>query len=199
MRHNGKQAIGLSIALVAILPLVASFYLVSKFQSARAAEPAAAGKATESETKSPSPPDTSIRDMQLAEYARYRRLMMVKPGDPAPEWLVVGWTDGQQRTLKSFRGKIVVLDFWGVWCAPCLQALPIVEELQRKYRDRDVVFLGIHSAGTSMDEVKKTLEKHGSTLVTGLDTGSELEEGGTVKVYRPFGWPTTVVIGADGY
>lgn len=197
MRLNGKQAVCLPIVLIVVLPLAANCFLASEFSTA-AAEPASADKATEPEKKRPSPPDKSARDKQLAEYSRVMRSLAIKPGDQAPEWFVDGWTDGQQRTLKSLRGKVVVLKFWGVWCGPCLQGLPFVEELQRKYRDQDVVFLGIHSAGTSMDEIKKSLEKHGSTLVTGQDAGPKLEEGGTVKAYRPFGWPTTVVIGADG-
>jgi len=138
------------------------------------------------------------RDEQLAEFFRQLRSLAIKPGDPAPEWVVEDWTDGQNRTLHSLRGRVVVLDFWGIWCGPCLQGLPVTEELQRKYRDRDVVFLGIHSAGTSLADIKATLEKWGSTLITARDAGPTLAEGGTVQRYRPPGWPTTVVIGADG-
>ncbi len=54
---------------------------------------------------------------------------------------------GDSVSLKKYRGKIVLLDFWASWCAPCRISIPELVELQKKYRDQGVVVLGI-----SMDD-----------------------------------------------
>lgn len=55
--------------------------------------------------------------------------------------------NGDSVSLKKYRGKIVLLDFWATWCAPCRLSIPELVELQKKYRDQGVVVLGI-----SMDD-----------------------------------------------
>lgn len=55
--------------------------------------------------------------------------------------------DGQDLRLSSFRGKVVLLDFWASWCAPCREETPHLIELQQKYGDR-----GLQIIGVSMDD-----------------------------------------------
>ena len=55
--------------------------------------------------------------------------------------------DGGQLRLSSYRGKIVLLDFWATWCVPCREETPNFVELQRKYGDR-----GLQIIGVSMDD-----------------------------------------------
>ena len=62
-------------------------------------------------------------------------------GTPAPEWESGAWSDGRSRTLADFRGKIIFLNFWGIWCGPCVQELPLLEKLRAKYEPLGVVFL----------------------------------------------------------
>jgi thiol-disulfide isomerase/thioredoxin len=45
--------------------------------------------------------------------------------------------------LERYRGKIVVVDFWASWCAPCRRSFPWLNEIQAKYRDR-VVVIGVN-------------------------------------------------------
>lgn len=119
-------------------------------------------------------------------------------GEDMPEWDVVGWTDGVQRKLSDYRGKIVVIDVWGVWCSPCINAVPGLKEIQQRFRDRDVVCLGIHTAGTDLIQVHKMMEFKEWDLPTGLDAGEEINSGSTVQRYRVRGFPTTIVVGRDG-
>lgn len=55
--------------------------------------------------------------------------------------------DGKQLSLSSYRGKVVLLDFWATWCVPCREEIPHFAELQQKYGDR-----GLQIIGVSMDD-----------------------------------------------
>ena len=55
--------------------------------------------------------------------------------------------DGQALRLSSYRGKVVLLDFWASWCEPCRVETPHLVELQQKYGDR-----GLQIIGVSMDD-----------------------------------------------
>jgi thiol-disulfide isomerase/thioredoxin len=119
-------------------------------------------------------------------------------GDEVPEWRVNAWTDGVDRNLSDYRGKVVVIEVWGLWCSPCMNAVAALKELQARFRDRDVVFLGIHTAGTELDQVRKLMELKEWDWPTGLDVGEEIVSGTTVQRYRVRGYPTTIVVGRDG-
>jgi cytochrome c biogenesis protein CcmG, thiol:disulfide interchange protein DsbE len=55
--------------------------------------------------------------------------------------------DGGDLRLSSYRGKVVLLDFWASWCAPCREETPHLIELQQKYGGR-----GLQIIGVSMDD-----------------------------------------------
>jgi len=52
-------------------------------------------------------------------------------------------TEGIERALSDFRGKVVYIDVWATWCGPCLAEVPSLIELEAEYRGRDVVFMGV--------------------------------------------------------
>ena len=51
--------------------------------------------------------------------------------------------DGKQIDLASYRGKVVLLNFWGTWCKPCLKELPEFDRLYRRYRKHGLVLIAI--------------------------------------------------------
>jgi cytochrome c biogenesis protein CcmG, thiol:disulfide interchange protein DsbE len=64
----------------------------------------------------------------------------------APDFTLQDLT-GHPLTLSSYRGKVVLLDFWATWCGPCREEVPRFVEMQNRYGGRDLQILGV-----SMDD-----------------------------------------------
>jgi len=68
----------------------------------------------------------------------------IKLGDPAPQLKIAQWIKGEPVDLAAGKGKnVYVLEFWATWCHPCRESIPHLTELQRKYKDRGLVVIGI--------------------------------------------------------
>jgi len=123
-------------------------------------------------------------------------------GQPAPELRVVGWTDGKDHTLADYRGKFVYLDFWGMWCSPCIQELPSLMRLKQKYEPRGLAFLSIHTPGEDLERIRRLLDLKKTSLLTALDGrrqgGDAPFNGETAELYGVYGYPTKVLIDREG-
>ncbi len=73
--------------------------------------------------------------------ARVRSSALAK-GQAAPD-LQLKDVDGRVVKLSDFRGKVIVLNFWAMWCPHCVHELPDFVELERKYKDRGLEVLGV--------------------------------------------------------
>lgn len=83
---------------------------------------------------------------------------MQEMGGPAPELKVATWVKGGPVELAEGKGKtIYVVEFWATWCGPCRQTIPHLTELQKKLKDKGVVFVGVSNedADTVREFVKK--------------------------------------------
>src|SRR5262245_59711224 len=69
-----------------------------------------------------------------------------KIGQKAPDFTLPD-LDGKPVSLSHYQGKVVVLDFWATWCAPCREELPIFQDLHEQYGSK-----GFEIVGISMDE-----------------------------------------------
>ncbi len=108
--------------------------------------------------------------------------------------------------LGDLHGKVVVLNFWGTWCPPCLMELPHLAELQRKYRAQEgVLFLAVSCGPASPEDPEEIrsqtvafLANQGFDLPTYLDPGFVTRQAVAQAVgFR--GYPTTLVLDRNGY
>jgi thiol-disulfide isomerase/thioredoxin len=67
-------------------------------------------------------------------------------GMPAPDLAIAEWVKGPPVDLKAGKGKtIYVVEFWATWCPPCRRTIPMLTQLQKQYKDKQVVIVGISS------------------------------------------------------
>ena len=66
--------------------------------------------------------------------------------------------NGNDLSLKKYRGKVILLDFWAVWCGPCIAEMPNVKQVYDKYKDANFQIVGI-SLDQSRDRLVGYLEK----------------------------------------
>jgi len=64
-------------------------------------------------------------------------------GDPAPPLTLAKWLTGPPVAPEKADGVVEVVEFWATWCPPCRESIPHLSELQKKYKARGVVFVGI--------------------------------------------------------
>ncbi|MES0874922.1 TlpA family protein disulfide reductase [Sinimarinibacterium thermocellulolyticum] len=88
-------------------------------------------------------------------------------GEAAPA-LVAMQPDGRALALASLRGQVVYVDFWASWCAPCLQAMPALDALQRRYGARGFAVIGVN-VDTERKAALRMLERVGVGFAIVLD------------------------------
>jgi RNA polymerase sigma factor (sigma-70 family) len=123
-------------------------------------------------------------------------------GQAAPDWEVGPWSDGKARRLADYRGKIVFLDFWGIWCGPCISSLPVLTKLRERFESQGVVFLSIHTPGEDDAAIRRVLLANKTSLVYALDRArngdSSDREGVTADRYGIRGFPSVFLIDRAG-
>ncbi len=115
---------------------------------------------------------------------------LLKPGVAAPDWELAG-PDGKVVSLKSLRGKVVLMEFWATWCGPCKLAMPSVQRLHARFKDEPVAVIGISTWEQNGDPAGLMKEK-------GFEYGLLLKGDKVAEVYQVRGTPTFYVIGPDG-
>ena len=78
------------------------------------------------------------------KHSQKQAMKLLEVGTTAPDWQLNG-PEGQTHSLSSYRGKVVVMDFWATWCGPCTAVMPRMQKLQQKFADKGVVVFGVNS------------------------------------------------------
>ncbi len=103
--------------------------------------------------------------------------------------------DGARHSLKEFQGKIVILNFWATWCAPCLEEMPLLVEMQRRYQDRGVQVIGASADDESTQaRIPSFVERLGITFPVWVGATTEHLE----ALGMPGVLPVTVIVDRDG-
>ncbi len=99
---------------------------------------------------------------------------------------------GEELSLASLRGKVVVLDFWGTWCGPCVASLPELKDLVRRYDPGRLVLLSVN-VGDEEVKWRAFVERNGMSWPQCRDGDRRLTEAFGVK-----GFPTYIVLDGEG-
>ena len=116
--------------------------------------------------------------------------LATEEGTPAPDF-ALKTLDGAQISLADYRGKVVLLDFWGTFCPPCVEALPELQALHAKYGAKGFAVIGM-TVDNRLPMVKKAT---GAAKVTYPIVQAGAAEWAAYKVNA---LPSLVLVGRDG-
>jgi peroxiredoxin len=114
----------------------------------------------------------------------------------APDF-TLGDKDGREYSLSDFKGKYVILNFWGSWCSFCVKEMPDFERANATFeKDQDTVIILINDTSTerSKEEAIAFIEDRNYTMLVLYDL-----DGSIAETYNVRGYPTTYVIDKEGY
>lgn len=108
------------------------------------------------------------------------------------------WLNTDRRfTWEDLKGHVVVLDFWTYCCINCLHVLPLLDKIERKYKDQPVIVIGVHSAKFENEKAIKNIEsaivRHHIEHPVIVDEEHEIWESFAIKA-----WPSLVIIDSNG-
>lgn len=119
-------------------------------------------------------------------------------GFVAPAISVAGWLSGTGYTPEQLKGKIVVIDFWATWCRPCVESLSAVEALHKKYKDKGVIVIGIHTPNPDKAKFAALVKEKGLTYSIAEDGKEKNGIGASAVAFGPSGIPHMFLIDANG-
>jgi peroxiredoxin len=116
---------------------------------------------------------------------------VIDVGDTAPNFTVT--TDqGNRITPTSFGGRVLVLNFWGTWCAPCVEEVPSLNEFAKQMASSGVVVVGV-SVDKNENLYKKFLKRFNVAFQTARDPEADI-----AGDYGTFKYPETYIIDKSG-
>lgn len=127
--------------------------------------------------------------------SRLFELRHLIPGKVAPE--IAGEDiDGKALKLSDYRGKVVVLNFWGTWCAPCMALVPKDNELVKRFEGQPFAFLGVCN-DYDRERVKKSIAAKGINWLSWWD-GGDNRTGPIAEAWHIASWPRLFIIDQRG-
>jgi thiol-disulfide isomerase/thioredoxin len=140
-------------------------------------------------------------------------------GHPAPPLTQIkGWMNGGPVKLSDLRGKLVLLEFWGTWCGPCVYSMPALMKVYDENKNKGLAVIAVHddsldstaALSVKLDQIRnmKGPGWNGRELPfpVALDGGgptrikysSKTGSGATTAAYGINSFPTTIAVGRDG-
>ena len=128
---------------------------------------------------------------EVEEVKAPERPKLLTVGSKAPDWSLQT-PDGKTVSLSTLRGSVVVLDFWAVWCGPCVAAMPHVQKLHEKYNGKGVKIFGLNTWEREGNDPVKFMKDKEYTY------GLLLKSDDVAKAYGVSGIPTFYIIDQKG-
>ena len=100
--------------------------------------------------------------------------------------------ENKKVSLKNYRGKIVMLNFWATWCIPCRLEMPSMEKLYKQFKDKGLVVLSV-ATGERAKSVNAFIKEYNITFPALLDSNLEVSDN-----YNVWALPTTYFVNAEG-
>lgn len=126
----------------------------------------------------------------------YQNSKKITKGVPAPAFTYANYNGGET-SLESLKGKVVYIDVWATWCMPCLQEIPALQELEKKFHGKEVAFVSI-SIDAEKDHARwrefiETKQLKGIQLIADKAWKSQIVEDYVIK-----GIPRFILIDKEG-
>ncbi len=110
----------------------------------------------------------------------------------APDFSITT-ADGEYLSLDELKGKVVLLDFWGTWCPPCVESVPGLRDLNKRFaKESSFVMISVSSDGDE-DKWKDFIAKERMVWVQYLDRDRKVQ-----RAFRVDRFPTYIVLDPDG-
>ena len=100
--------------------------------------------------------------------------------------------EGQEMTLASLKGKVVLIDFWATWCGPCRESIPHLVDLYKKYREKGFEVIGVSVDKDAAEMVRRFTKS--MDIPYPILIGSEE----VTRSYAVTALPTTFLIDREG-
>ena len=101
-------------------------------------------------------------------------------------------TETDSVSLAKLSGKVVYLDFWASWCAPCRKSFPWMQELQSRYKDKGLVVIAVN-LDKNNDKAKEFLKQFPNDFIVAFDP-----DGKVAEQYKVMGMPSSYLIDPKG-
>jgi thiol-disulfide isomerase/thioredoxin len=111
---------------------------------------------------------------------------------PAPNFTLQS-NSGEQVSLASLKGKVVMVNFWATWCVPCRQEMPHLEALYQRYESLGFELLAVNVEKNQAEGIRKWLADTPVTFPVLLDPDNKV-----TKLYKVQTMPSTVLVARDG-
>src|SRR5450755_2554771 len=113
-------------------------------------------------------------------------------GDPAPPFSLAT-AHGETIVLQNLRGRVVYVDFWASWCAPCRYSFPWMNEMQQRYGERGLSIVAIN-VDRRHDDAERFLAMHPARFTVLYD-----DQGVAPEAYAVKGMPSSYLLDAQGH
>ena len=101
--------------------------------------------------------------------------------------------EGKLVSLADFKGRVVLLNIWATWCAPCVEEMPSMEKLHGELKDEKFVILAVSIDESGADTVRPFMKKHKLSFPALIDSAGTLK-----NLYQTTGVPESFIIDKQG-